>query len=60
METLYITEYEATHLRGNLYAVRPKGCLGTCGWKNSIAWTVQYVHARNEAQALAKANRTQG
>jgi hypothetical protein len=23
---------EATHLRDNLYAVRPEGQLGTCGW----------------------------
>lgn len=45
---------EALHLRGTLYAVRPIGACGTCGWINGKAWTVQYVHARNAAEALRK------
>lgn len=47
---------EALHLRGNLWAVRPKGCLGTCGWKDGKPWTVQYVRANSEAEALRKAH----
>lgn len=43
---------EATHLRDNLYAVRPKGRLGTCGFY-PYPWTVRYVHARNEDEAVA-------
>lgn len=46
---------EATHLRDNRYAVRPAGCLGTCGWKDGKAWDVIYVNARSEAEALRKA-----
>ena len=41
-------EYEATHLRDDSYAVRPKGALGTCGWINGIAWTVVYVTAYSQ------------
>lgn len=44
-------ELEATHLRDNRYAVRPKGALGTCGWINGKAWQVVYVRARNAAEA---------
>ena len=33
---------EATRLR-NCWALRPVGALGTCGWINGVAWTVQYV-----------------
>lgn len=33
----------ATLLRGGLYAIRPAGCLGTCGWVNGVPWTVQYT-----------------
>lgn len=43
---------EATHLRGRLYAVRPRGALGTCGWINGRPWTVQYVTARDAAHAV--------
>ena len=46
--------HEATHLRGNLYAVKPTGQLGTCGWY-PYAWTVQYVHAMNAIEAVRKA-----
>lgn len=47
-------EYEATHLRNNQYAVRPKGQLGTCGFY-PVPWTVVYVTARSEQDALRKA-----
>lgn len=46
--------YEATHLRGNRYAIRPQGALGTCGWTNGEAWTVTYVTARNLVDAMLK------
>lgn len=46
---------EATHLRGERWAVRPEGCLGTCGWKDGKPWTVIYVTARSAGQALGKA-----
>lgn len=45
---------EATHLRDNLYAVRPKGQLGTCGF-HPFPWTVKYVRARNCEEAVNKA-----
>jgi len=46
---------EATHLRGNEYAVRPEGQLGTCGWYPK-PWTVVYVRANNAADAVNKSN----
>jgi len=52
-------EYEATKLQGNRYAVRPKGQLGTCGWY-PIVWTVIYVTAFNEQQAIEKAKLKMG
>jgi hypothetical protein len=45
---------EATHLRGNRYAVRPAGQLGTCGYY-PYAWTVHYVNAKNPQDAIRKA-----
>lgn len=45
---------EATHLREDIYAVRPQGALGTCGWAPE-PWTVQYVRARSAEEALRKA-----
>lgn len=45
---------EAVLLRGNRYAVRPEGSLGTCGWY-PYAWTVHYVNARGPAEAVRKA-----
>lgn len=45
---------EATYLRGNRWAVRPKGNLGTCGWINGIPWTVRYVNARSAEEAVRK------
>ena len=47
---------DATHLRGNRYAVRPAGQLGTGGWY-PLPWTVQYVTARSAAEAVRKAVR---
>ena len=35
---------EATRLRGNRWAVRPEGQLGTCGSFPAL-WTVTYVNA---------------
>lgn len=49
-------ELEATHLRDNLYAVSPKGQLGTCGWYPE-PWTVQYVTAKGEKAAVEKAEK---
>ena len=34
-------KYEATRLR-TCWAIRPAGCLGTCGWINGRPWTVEY------------------
>jgi hypothetical protein len=50
---------EATHLRGNLWAVSPVGRLGTCGWVDGKAWTVEYVTAPTAAAALQKAQKAQ-
>lgn len=47
---------EATPLRGNLWAVRPEGRLGTCGWIDGYGWTVQYVRARDASDAVANAS----
>jgi len=47
-------QYEATHLRGNHYAVRPAGQLGTCGW-HPVPWEVIYVNARSPSEAISKA-----
>ena len=46
---------EATHLRGNLYFVRPENHVGTCGWVGGIAWTGQYVRAPSAKDAVANA-----
>lgn len=46
---------EATHLRDNLFAVRPIGALGTAGWINGKPWTVKYVRADSAEAALRKA-----
>ena len=48
-------EMTATRLRENLWAVRPKGSLGTCGWIGGKSWTVQYVRAQSADEALRKA-----
>ena len=47
-------ELEATHLRGNRYAVKPKDQLGTCGFYPN-PWMVYYVNAKSPEQAIAKA-----
>lgn len=49
---------EATLLRDGVYAVRPIGQLGTCGWY-PYPWTVTYVHAVSEQDALRKFNDAQ-
>lgn len=49
-------KYEADHLRGNRWAVRPEGQLGTCGFYPK-AWQIVYVNARSESDALRKAER---
>jgi hypothetical protein len=43
---------EATHLRDSLYAVRPEGQLGTCGWSPE-PWVVAYIKADSPEQAVA-------
>lgn len=58
---LEITAYAAsglvaTHLRDNRWAVRPAGCLGTCGWKDGKAWSVVYVNAKSAEAAIKKAS----
>lgn len=50
-------DLEATPLRDGRFAVRPKGCLGTCGWKGGMAWSVIYVRARSHEEARRKAAR---
>ena len=46
---------EATELRGGRYAVRPEGCLGTCGSHNGVPWTVFYTKARSKEDAIRRA-----
>ena len=55
MEGLEKVQMEATLLRGKKYAVRPAGQLGTCGFY-PVPWTVEYVNARSEREALWKAS----
>lgn len=50
-------ELEATRLR-KVWAVRPKGQLGTIGWYPR-PWEVVYVSARTEQEATEKASRMQ-
>ena len=45
---------EATHVKGDSYAVRPWGQLGTCGYF-PYAWTVIYVNANTDTEAVSKA-----
>jgi hypothetical protein len=46
---------EAKHMHGNVYAVRPEGCLGVAGWINGKPWTVAYIKASSPAEAIRKA-----
>lgn len=48
--------YYATLLHDNIYAVRPTGQLGTCGYY-PYAWTVQYIKAKSPQQAIQKKER---
>lgn len=49
-------DLEADQLRSGKWAVRPAGQLGTCGWYPE-PWTIQYVSARSEAEAIRVAKR---
>lgn len=44
----------AERLRGNKWSISPANQLGTCGYW-PYAWTVEYVNARSEQEALRKA-----
>lgn len=44
---------EATQLRNNVWAVRPKGACGTCGF-SPYPWTVAYYKARSAEDAINK------
>lgn len=46
--------FEAVRLRGNRYAVKPAGTCGTCGWIDGRPWTVVYVTAKNDADAVIR------
>ena len=46
--------YEAVHLSGWRWAVRPKGKLGTIGW-TPFHWEVIYVSATTYDKAIDKA-----
>jgi hypothetical protein len=46
-------QYEAVHLRGARYAVKPVGKLGTMGW-TPRPWTVVFVNARSSAGSIAQ------
>ncbi len=50
-------DLEATHMRGRLYAVRPRGTLGTCGWINNQPWSVEYITAQSCEDAVRKIKR---
>lgn len=45
---------EATHLRQNLWCVRPVGQLGTCGF-HPVPWTAQFIWAKSAEAALRAA-----
>lgn len=45
---------EAMHLRGRLYAVRPEGQLGSCGF-SPVPWTVQFIKANSAEEAVRRA-----
>jgi len=47
-------ELEATELNHGLYAVRPKGQLGTCGFY-PVPWEVVYVQAKSAEKAIERA-----
>jgi hypothetical protein len=50
------SELEATHLRDDLWAVRPKGQIGTCGFFPR-AWTVVFQKAPSAEKAILRARR---
>lgn len=53
-ETPIAARLEALHLRGHLYAVRPEGQLGTCGFYPA-PWTVQFIKANSDEDAVLRA-----
>ena len=47
-----LEELEAAQLR-QCYVIRPKGCLGTFGWKNNKPWTALFIATIPQGVALA-------
>ena len=45
---------EAIALRDHLWAVRPEGSCGTCGWVDGKPWSVVYVKAKDSKEAVKK------
>lgn len=48
---------EATWLRDRRYAVRPEGCVGTCGSIGNMVWQVIYLTASSPTQAVYRAHK---
>jgi hypothetical protein len=46
--------YEATHLRSRIWAIRPEGALGTMGWVGGQYWEVAFVTADNADDAMRR------
>ena len=46
----------ALELRPGLYAVRPIGQLGTCGWFPA-PWVIRYINANTEQEAVSRAHK---
>lgn len=47
-------ELVAVYLRAaGVYAIRPKGALGTCGWVDGRPWQVRYVNHKNLPRSVA-------
>lgn len=46
--------YEAEHLSGSRYIVRPSGCLGTHGWEAGIPWQAEFVTGKSRADQIAR------
>lgn len=45
----------AQTLRKRKYAIRPEGATGANGWIDGKPWSVFYVEARSEEEAIRKA-----
>lgn len=48
-------QLQAEHINGNVWVVRPKGCLGTMGWVRGRAWDAVLVKARDASEAIERA-----